>query len=112
MIFDSRDNARTAIKKLGIETIVDNPGLPDFSWFNVPKREKILKIHKIHKIYQNTKYHMTRTDKKMYNSKYFQIYQNWDFWYANIPPSGNPDMTSDDSHLRLRAYSCKHFNVV
>jgi hypothetical protein len=52
-------------------------GLPDFSWFNVPKRGKIPNCHlitkfpNIHSIYIPT---VSRASK---------IYAKWDFWFEN-----------------------------
>jgi hypothetical protein len=64
-------------------------GLPDFSWYMIPKLEKCIiwtqnvpNVHKIHipnghKTYQN------------FPIQTLQVYQNWDFWLEN-KPSGNP----------------------
>jgi hypothetical protein len=66
---------------------VESVGLPDFSWFNVPKRENLPNYRKIYvQDSHNTKWH------KMYQVTIkFTI---WDFGtFANIP-SGNPDLGS------------------
>jgi hypothetical protein len=53
------------------------PRMPDFSWYNKPKREKI---------YQRTiKY--TKIDKKTPTSfiaRPSKIYPHWDFWFENV----------------------------
>jgi hypothetical protein len=70
-------------------------GLPDFSWYNIPKRGKIhqmttyntkwpkiyLMVGKLTKLPQNIP-----TSSIVRPSK---IYPNWNFWFENIP-SGNP----------------------
>jgi hypothetical protein len=78
--------------------------LPDFSWYNLPSREKYTKWHQNipngHKIYQiATKY--TKWPQHIPNGQLiyqhlplkdtnYKIYPNWDFWLESIP-SGNPD---------------------
>jgi hypothetical protein len=79
------------------------PGLPDFSWYNTPKRGKI-HIQNDHKIYQMAvKYFQwpqnisngRKIDQvlikipRFYNARPTKIYPNWNFWFEN-KPSGNP----------------------
>jgi hypothetical protein len=73
------------------------PGLPDFSWHNIPKRGKIYHIAKAlpngHKIYQIT-LNIQNYQKMVYKHFPFyvrpsKIYPNWDFWLKN-KTSGNP----------------------
>jgi hypothetical protein len=65
-------------------------GLPDFSWYNIPKREKYTKwsqnIPKGHKIYQKaTKY--TKWPQNMYTKghKIYQVAAKYTKWPQNIP---------------------------
>jgi hypothetical protein len=70
--------------------------LPDFSWYNKPKRKKYTKMGEVcipngHKMYQMA----GGATKWAYNTptssiaKPSKIYSNWDFGFENIP-SGNP----------------------
>jgi hypothetical protein len=51
------------------DTRLSGSGLPDFSWYNIPKREQI----------HSTNYHIIYLN----GSKYYlpKIYPNWDFWF-------------------------------
>jgi hypothetical protein len=76
---------------------VRQPGLPDFSWYKIPKRENIYPftenyLYQMSKIYNKSPYnglsvhkicqHLTLQDPS-------KIYPNLDFWFKN-KPSGNP----------------------
>jgi hypothetical protein len=72
------------------------PGLPDFSSYKIPKREK---IYQISTNYTNCPWNLTK-DRKM-DQVSINLYQHlplqdppkftqiWDFWFEN-KPSGNP----------------------
>jgi hypothetical protein len=80
----------------------DEQGLPDFSWFNIPKREKIYQIT-AKNTQMGTKY--TKWPQNIPNggtvdpmakniptssiARPSNIHPNWDFWSENMP-SGNP----------------------
>jgi hypothetical protein len=81
-------------KESGLE-----PGLPDFSWYNIPKGGKIYQM--------TTKYtkwplHISNGRKidqmNIKCTNIFQrpskIYPNWDYWFENKPP-GIPDWNQD-----------------
>jgi hypothetical protein len=82
--------------------LLSQPGLPDFSWYNLPKRGKI--YHIIAK-YTATKYNATKYTKWQYNviNSYkiyhhfpfqtLKIYPNWDFWFEYTSP-GNPGLNN------------------
>jgi hypothetical protein len=86
-------------------------GLPDVSYYNIPKRGEICipVAHKITKWQWNT---CTEWPKNIphgqqihqhiyYIPKHSKVYPNWDFWYDSIP-SGNPADVSWFSCQRLR----------
>jgi hypothetical protein len=68
--------------------------LPDFSWYNIPKREKISNDEK----YTKREYTISNAH-KIYQQFPIQDppknYQKWDFWFENIP-SGNPGISSQN----------------
>jgi hypothetical protein len=62
-------------------------GLPDFSWYNIPEREKIYQM-----TINYTKYTKVRKVDQMDITSSIassKIYPHWDFWFDNIP-FGNP----------------------
>jgi hypothetical protein len=75
-----------------------SPGLPDLSWCNIPKREK---IHHITIKYTKWPLNIPNGRKidqmtiKSSIARYSKIYSNWDFWFGNMP-SGNPDLHVQD----------------
>jgi hypothetical protein len=58
-------------------TPIFRAGLPNFSWYNMPKRGKTLPDD--HKIY-----HMSIQYANIFHSKAFQKYQSGDF-FVNVP---------------------------
>jgi hypothetical protein len=66
------------------------PGLPDFSWCNAPKHEKMYQMQKnINKNQRNV---------QIFHSKALRNLPKWDFWYENIP-SGNPVLLQNGNEL-------------
>jgi hypothetical protein len=72
-----------------------SPGLPDFSWHNIPKRGKIYQITtKLPNFLQIAQMSITYS-KWSYNIQSFsilrpsKIYPNWYFWFENLS-SGKP----------------------
>jgi hypothetical protein len=94
------ENKNQQIKKQGcstraetMENSAENSGLPDFSWYMIPKQEKMYQMNtkytkwsqnipKVEKILQMN----VPTFSNLWHSK---IYPNGDFWFEN-KPSGSP----------------------
>jgi hypothetical protein len=55
-----------------------NPGLPDFSWYNKPKRGKIPNYHKFYQMAIN--YANAFHWKTLQNLPKFESFKNLDFW--------------------------------
>jgi hypothetical protein len=63
-------------------------GLPDFSWYNIPKQKKYTKgPHNVPNGHKITNWPQNMPTSSITGPS--KIYPNWDFWYENIP-SGNP----------------------
>jgi hypothetical protein len=72
------------------------PGLPDFSWHNIPKLGEICqianKLQNGHTMYQLAEMYYNWPKNiitNLFHSKALQNDPIWDFWFENIP-SGNP----------------------
>jgi hypothetical protein len=77
------------------------PGLPDFSWYSIPNREKYIPGY--HKIYQMAKKFTSwmqtiPNEHKIYQHPLLQdppkLIENGIFLFENTPSSGNPATVS------------------
>jgi hypothetical protein len=100
------------------EKLTSQPGLPDFSWYSKPKREKIYqtghKNTKCNKIYQNS-HKNTKCHKRYqkYPSKGLPKCTKFGIFGMKIYiPSGNPDLNGFNvSHLRELPMQLKAVHV-
>jgi hypothetical protein len=81
-----------------VKKLISTAGLPDFSWYVIPKWGN---IYQITRKYTKRPYlnipngrkidQMSRKYTNISIARPSKIYPNWDFWLENIP-SGNPDL--------------------
>jgi hypothetical protein len=94
-------------KERGFDRLI--PGLPDFSWYNIPKRGKNIpndyKITKGHKTYPMVVKYFKRPEyiTTICIPMCSKIYPNRDFW-SEKKPSGNPGLD-----FRRRMWNCWQF---
>jgi hypothetical protein len=81
-----------------VDTHEWNTALPEFSWYNIPKRWNIDQIPAkcIYQMAMKYMYQMVMKYSEWPQNiptlsvpKPSKIFQNWDFWFENVP-SGNP----------------------
>jgi hypothetical protein len=100
-----RVQSSPAVRRCGIGKVVvapaerPEPGLPDFSWYVIPKPYKSTKctqnVPNGHELSQmSLKYSKWPSNiLTISNLRPYKIFPNWDFWFEN-KPSGNPGLNS------------------